>query len=183
MFALDLRQHHRDGLRVLVLQIVGEHGLVHIGQLVPHGPSRGPADLLHQRVDLVGRHEGVEQALGLLERTHDRARPRQARDELDEQGLDDARADRAERGHRLGDLLDLLLVQLSPDFLVVLSQREQDHGRLLRPGEALGVVDRLLLAGGYAHQDSCSQLRRMEIDSSGCRSTNSATLRTDEAFT
>jgi hypothetical protein len=54
VLGLDLGQHHRDGLRVFVLQVVGEHGLVHVAQLVPHGPTRGTADLLHQGVDLLG---------------------------------------------------------------------------------------------------------------------------------
>ena len=47
MLRLDLGQHHRDGLRIFVLQIVGQHRLVHIGELVPHGAAGGTADFLH----------------------------------------------------------------------------------------------------------------------------------------
>ena len=80
VLGLDLGQHHRDGLRVFVLQIVGEHRLVHVAELVPHGAARRAADLLHQGVDLVARHEGGEQALGLFERAHDRAGRRTCRE-------------------------------------------------------------------------------------------------------
>ena len=47
MFRLDLGQHDRDGLRIFVLEIVREHRLVHIGELVPHGAAGGTADFLH----------------------------------------------------------------------------------------------------------------------------------------
>ena len=50
---LDLGQHHRDGLRVFVLQIVGEHVFVHVAELVPHGATGRTADFLHDGVDLV----------------------------------------------------------------------------------------------------------------------------------
>ena len=46
---LDLREHDGDGLRVFVLEIVGEHHLVHVAELVPHGAAGGAADLFHDR--------------------------------------------------------------------------------------------------------------------------------------
>ena len=49
VLGLDLGQHHRDGLRVFVLQVVGEHRLVHVAELVPHGAAGRTADLLHDR--------------------------------------------------------------------------------------------------------------------------------------
>src|SRR5690606_7687587 len=80
-----------------------------------------------------------------------------------------------------GDLLDLVLVQGRPDADVVLAEGQQHHGGLLRPAQAGDVDDRLGLAP--AHAVSCSQLRRIETDSSGWFSTNSETRLTDEAFT
>jgi hypothetical protein len=132
---LHLRQHHGDGLRVFVLQIVGEHRLVHVAQLVPHGATRGTADLFHQGVHLFRRHERVQQALGLLVGAHDRARRAHARDELDQQFFDDAGRHGAEAGHGLGDLLDLLVVQGFPDLGVVFAERQQDDRGLFRTGQ------------------------------------------------
>ena len=59
VLGLDLGEHDRDGLRVLVLQVVGEHGLVHVAELVPHGPAGGTADLLHDEVDAVLRQHSA----------------------------------------------------------------------------------------------------------------------------
>ena len=42
-----LLSHHRDRLRVFVLEVVREHRLVHVAQLVPHGPAGRAAYLLH----------------------------------------------------------------------------------------------------------------------------------------
>src|SRR5690606_16375995 len=107
-----------------------------------------------------------------------------ARDELDHQLLDHRGGDGAERGHRLGDFLDLVLVQALPQAGVVLAQREEDDRGLFRAGQLPDIVHGGLL-GDHArsHQPSCTQLRRMEVDSSGCFSTKSATFLTEEAFT
>ena len=114
----DLREHHRDGLRVFVLQIVGEHRLVHVAELVPHGAAGRAADLLHQAVDLFLRQNGGEHALGLFERAHDRARARHARRRTRcTTASTTADGHDAERGHRLGDFLDLLFVQRRPKLL------------------------------------------------------------------
>ena len=47
MVGLDLGQHHGDGLRIFVLEIVGQHRLVHVAELVPHGAAGRAADFLH----------------------------------------------------------------------------------------------------------------------------------------
>ena len=108
--------------------------------------------------------------------------PRHAGDELDQQVLDHRGGDGAEAGHGLGDLLDLLLVERLPQRVVLLAEGEQDDGGLLRPGQPAGSTIAFLLRRA-AHAVSCSQLRRIETDSSGCFSTNSATCLTEEAFT
>ena len=70
-------------------------------------------------------------------------------------------------GHGLGDFLDLLLVELLPDVRVILAEREHDHGRLLRPRQPVGVLNRRLFLDQRGHQASCNQPRMMETDSSG----------------
>ena len=58
VFRADLRQHHGDGLRIFVLQIVGEHLLLHVGELLPHVAAGRPADFLHDVADPLGRQIG-----------------------------------------------------------------------------------------------------------------------------
>ncbi|MND95402.1 hypothetical protein D3C80_876570 [compost metagenome] len=151
MVGADLGQNHGHRLRVFVLQIVGEDGLVHIAELVPHGPAGGAADFLHQGVDAVARHEGGQQTLGLFIAAHQGAGAANARDELDQDFLDHLSRDGAETGHGLGDLLDLLLVELLPQDGVLFAQRQQDDGRLFRPRQLADVVDRALLAHQTGH--------------------------------
>ena len=88
MVGLDLRQHDGDGLRVFVLQIVGQHLLIHVGQLVPHGAAGRTADLLHDGVDLVLAHDLGQQALGAVEGTDQRAGGGNLFGEFDEQSFD-----------------------------------------------------------------------------------------------
>ena len=52
MFRLDLGQHDGDGLRIFVLQVVGQNGFVHVGELVPHGAAGRTADFLHDLATL-----------------------------------------------------------------------------------------------------------------------------------
>eukprot|EP01035_Chromulina_nebulosa_P038233 gene38233-51646_t len=134
-------KNHGDRLGVFVLQIVGEDGLVHIAELVPHGPAGRTADFLHQPFDAVGGHERGQQALGLVEAAHDRAGAGHARDKLDQQLLHDRRTDGAQTGHGLGDFLDLVVVEPLPQTGVLLAERQQDDRGLLRTGQFLGVVD------------------------------------------
>ncbi len=99
VFGADLRQHHGDGLRIFVLEIVGEHLLLHVGELLPHIASRRPADFLHDGADAFGRKELLQQALGGVVVTHDRTRSGHARDEFEQKIFDLLGLDRAERRH------------------------------------------------------------------------------------
>src|SRR6185503_12906944 len=71
----------------------------------------------------------------------------------------------------------------APDAGVLFAERQQHHGGLLRPAQARSVDDALGFTAADAHAVSCSQLRMIETDSSGCLSTNSATRLTELAFT
>ncbi|MNX78719.1 hypothetical protein D3C86_1103250 [compost metagenome] len=179
----DLGQDHGHRLRVFVLQIVGEDGLVHVAELVPHGPAGGAADFLHQGVDALAWHEGSQQALGLFVAAHQGAGAADAGDELDQDFLDHRRRHGSETGHGLGDLLDLLLVELLPKDSVFFAQRQQDDSRAFRPRQLADVVDRPFFAHQTGHVVSCTQERRMAVDSSGWESTKSATFLIEEAFT
>src|SRR5215510_5727062 len=55
MLGPDLAEHHREGLRVLVLQIVGEDVLLDVGELLPHVAAGRSADLLHDAANPLGR--------------------------------------------------------------------------------------------------------------------------------
>ena len=130
VLGLDLGQHHRDGLRIFVLQIVGENGFVHVGELVPHGAAGRTADFLHDHADLVGLDEALEQPLGGFVGAHQRAGRGDLRHELDQELFDQARADRAEVGHQLGEFLDLVLVHHRPQLrAMLLAEREQEDRR------------------------------------------------------
>ena len=52
---IDLRQNHRNGLRVLVLQVVRENVFLNVGELLPHVSACGTTDLLHDDRDLFAR--------------------------------------------------------------------------------------------------------------------------------
>ena len=82
---VDLGEHHGDGLRVLVLQIVGEHVFLHVGELLPHVAAGRAADLFHDGIDALGRQEGQQQALGGVGIARDVAVGGDRGDELDEQ--------------------------------------------------------------------------------------------------
>src|SRR5215510_7051623 len=55
MLGPDLAEHHREGLRVLVLQIVSEDVLLDVGELLPHVSAGRSADLLHDAANPLGR--------------------------------------------------------------------------------------------------------------------------------
>ena len=95
----DLGEHHRDGLRVFVLQVVGEHVVVHVGELLPHVAARRPADLLHDLDDTLGRQIGLQQPLGVVEIAHHGARGRHLADEFEHEHLDRVGFERAEMRH------------------------------------------------------------------------------------
>ncbi len=60
----DLRQNDRNGLRVFVLQIVGEHFFLNVGELLPDIASRRTTDFFHDGVDFVLRQNAGQHALG-----------------------------------------------------------------------------------------------------------------------
>ena len=64
MIRTDLGQHDGDGLRVFILEIVRQHGFVHIAELVPHGAAGGPADLIHDLRRALARQGLLQQPLG-----------------------------------------------------------------------------------------------------------------------
>ena len=64
MIRFDLGQDHRDRLGILVLEIGREHGVLNVGQLLPHVPAGRTADLFHDPLDLVGVQELGQKAFG-----------------------------------------------------------------------------------------------------------------------
>jgi hypothetical protein len=54
VFRLQLGQHHRDGLRIFVLEIVGEHLFLDVGEFLPHVAAGGAADFVHDAGDALG---------------------------------------------------------------------------------------------------------------------------------
>ena len=65
VFRLDLREDDGDSLRVFVLEVVGEHHLVDVAELVPHRAAGRTADLLHDVVDAVLAEDLGEEPLVL----------------------------------------------------------------------------------------------------------------------
>ena len=73
MIGLDLGQHHRDGLRVFVLQVVGQYGFVNVAQLVPHGATGRAADFFHDLGDAIFGQGLIKQAFRSIICTNNRA--------------------------------------------------------------------------------------------------------------
>ncbi len=134
MLGRDLGQHDGDGLRVFVLEVVGEHVLLHVGELLPHVAAGRPADLLHDDVDAVGRQELLKQALGGIVVADERAGVAHVEDELDHQLLDELGLHLAEPRHRQRDQPDLLLVEGLPhDVSVLAAEREEENRGAVGP--------------------------------------------------
>jgi hypothetical protein len=132
----DLGQDDRDGLRVLVLEVRGEHVLIDVAELVPDRTSGRTADVLHDRGHLARLEELAEQALGGLIAADQAAGAAEAQGEVAEQGLDHLAGDNAEARHGLGDLLDLLHLQLREQLArVLLAAGEEEHRGLLGTAE------------------------------------------------
>ena len=91
VFGLDLGEHDGDGLRIFVLEIVRQHRLVHVGELVPHGAAGRSADFLHDLGDFFPGMNAGDHPLGGFVGAHQRAGARHLRDEIDQQLLDHAR--------------------------------------------------------------------------------------------
>jgi hypothetical protein len=145
----QLREHHRDGLRVLVLEIIGEHVFLHMGQLLPHVAAGGTADFVHDADNALGGQKLLEQAFGRLVIAHDGAGARQPLHELDDQPFDRRGCDGAEGGHRDADLAQLAVVELGPDLrAVLLAERKQENRRALRPAHGLRRRSRHGAPGG-----------------------------------
>jgi hypothetical protein len=142
MLGPQLGEHHRHGLRVFVLEIVGEHLLLDVGELLPHVAARRTADLLHDAADPLRRQILLQQPLGRVVGAHHRARGRHARDEFQEQAFDRRRLDGAERRHHHRELAQLVVVEQAPDLgAVLLAERQHEHGGALRTGElAAGIL-------------------------------------------
>ncbi len=125
---LQLRQHHRDGLRIFVLEVVGEHLFLHVGELFPHVAAGGAADLVHDAVDALRRQVLLQQPLGGVEVAHQRAGSRHARDEFEQHVLDRVDLDGAERRHFQRELAHLVVVEQRPDLAAILLARAPASG-------------------------------------------------------
>ena len=153
MFRPDLRQHHGDGLRVFVLEVIGEHLLLHVGELLPHVAAGGAADFLHDVADPLRRQVLLQQPLGRVVIAHDRAGRRHARDEFEQQIFDQLGFDRADGRHHDGNLAQLVVVEHAPDLgAVLLAEREHQHGRALGPVQLTLGRRRAPTAAGEARQ-------------------------------
>ncbi len=89
MIGAHLGQHHGDGLRIFVLQVVGQHRLVHVAELVPHRAAGGTADLLHDLRGAVARHGLLQQPFGAFVAADEVAGGTHVIDEIDAQALHD----------------------------------------------------------------------------------------------
>src|SRR5207302_2875706 len=129
-------------------------------------------DLFHDVVDAILAEDLGEQPLGALVGADERAGRRDGVGEVDEEALDDARVDRAEIGHRLGDLLDLLIVHHAEDLRgVVLAEREDEDRRLLGTAQGTDVFTRAHGQSALRQAFWYIQERTMATASSGCFST------------
>ena len=132
----DLREHDGHGLRIFVLEIIGEHLFLDVGELLPHVAAGRPADFVHDVADPFGRQILLQQTLGRVIGAHQGARRRHPRHEFKQQILDQLGLDIADRGHDDGDFTQLVVVEQAPDLGAVLfAEREHEHGGALRPGE------------------------------------------------
>ena len=132
MVGADARQDDGDGLRVLVLQVVGEHRFVHVAHLVPHGAAGGAAHFFHDGIDALPGQGRVEQAFGGVDGADQTARRRQLVGEFDEQPFDDRGMDIAEGRHGGGQFADFLVVHaLEQHGRLVLMQGQQEDRRFL----------------------------------------------------
>ena len=129
---LDLRQHDGHRLRVFVLQVIGQHRLVDVAQLVPHGAPGGAAHLLHDLVDPLFRQGAGEKPLGGRKGADQAAGRRQLVGEFHEQALDDVRRHRAQARHRLAEDADFLVVHALEQYTgLFLAQGKHEDRRLL----------------------------------------------------
>ena len=136
MLGAQLGEHDGNGLRVLVLQVVGEHLFLHVRELLPHVAAGRPADLVHDAADALRRQVLLQQSLGMVVVAHQRAGSRQLADEFEQQVLDKVPADGAERRHHDRERPQVVVVEQAPDFRpVLIAQREHQHRRALRAGE------------------------------------------------
>src|SRR5271169_1753368 len=211
MIRPDLPQHHGDGLRVFVLEAVGESLFLHVVEFFPHVAAGGAADFFHDIAHPFGGQILVQQALGRLVIAHYRAGGRHARHEFEQQVLHQRRFDRADGRHHHGNLPQFVVVEHGPHpRLMPFAEREhQDRGALgsaqlplLRPfrqvtGElrqyaadlvcgarVVGFIARCVGHGlDQAAGISWSQWRIIETVSSGFLSASSPTFWTDWAWT
>ena len=131
---LDLGDHHRDGLRVFVLEIVREHLFLHVGELLPHVAAGRPADFLHDAADPLRRQVLLQQPLGRVVVAEQGSGRRHARDEFEQKVLDRLGLDRAKRGHHDRKLTQFVVVEQLPDLLAMLfAEREHQHGGAFGP--------------------------------------------------
>ena len=144
----QLRQHHRDGLRVFVLEIVGEHLFLDVGELLPHVAAGGAADFVHDAADALGRQVLLQQALGGVVVAQQRAGGRHARRRIRAAGprptsastvpsvdmtIDSSRS--SSSSSRLPDLAAILF-----------AERQHQDGGALRAGQLARAVLGLLAA-------------------------------------
>ena len=135
MLRADLREHDRDGLRVFVLEVVREHLLLHVGELLPHVAAGRPADLLHDAGDALGRQVLLQQPLGRVEVAEQRAGGRQPADEFEHQASTASASTvpsvdittESSRSSSSSSSFQILLA-------VLFAERQHQHGGALRAG-------------------------------------------------
>src|SRR5712672_166766 len=143
VLGLELGEHHRDRLRVLVLEIIGENLLLDVGELLPHVAPGRASDLVHDAADAFRRQILMEQPFGRVEVAHDRAGGGEPRHEFEQQALDRRGIDGAERRHGDGELAELLVVEQVPHLAaILLAEREHEHGGPLRPAQDAPLLGR-----------------------------------------
>ena len=110
---------------------------MHVGELVPHGATRGAADFFHDLGDAILVQALDEQAFGGLVGANQRAGIGNRIGEVDEQPLKQIGTDGAQAGHDLGYFPDLVVFHHRNEFAGVFPrQAQQHHGRALRACEA-----------------------------------------------
>jgi hypothetical protein len=127
MVFLDLGQDHGDGLRVFVLEVVGEHLFVHVAELVPHGAAGGAADFFHDHGDAVFIEALQQKALGGGVGADQRTGIGNGVGEVDEQAFHEVGPDGAQVRHDLGKLLDLVVFHHGEELAGLLIPEGEHH--------------------------------------------------------
>ena len=140
MLGLEFRQNHGNGLRVFVLEVIGENLFLDVGELLPHVAAGRSANLVHDSDDALRRQILLQQPLRGVEIAHQGARSRHPRDEFEQHVLDGVGFHGAERRHMDRQFADFVVVKQRPDLAaILLAERQHQDGGALGARKRLGL--------------------------------------------